>query len=120
MPATIQFNKAATEMLQGRQGGKLRMQINDGVLMVRPTDRKAGPHVLSEYQAGARGGISVQIEDKQLEKLGNLSDKTQFNVVPDKYGWFGLKPAGEGESEDGATAKVSIKAAGKSETSDAE
>ena len=119
MTATVQFNKAASDLLRGRQGNKLRMEIRDGTMFVRPTDRKAGPHVLTEYQEGARGGISVQIEDKQLEKLGgNIDDKSQFNVVKDKYGWFALRQ-GE-ESEDGANAKVSIKAAGKSDDSESQ
>lgn len=116
MSATLQFNKAASDLLRGRQGNKLRMEIRDGTMFVRPTDRKAGPHVLTEYQEGARGGINISIDDKQLEKLGgNVEDKSQFNVVKDKYGWFGLRQGEEGE--DGATVKVSMKA-GKSDDSE--
>ena len=120
MVATIQFNKAATELLQGRTGGKLRMSIDDGVMRCRPTDRKAGPHVLTEYQQGSRGGISVQIDDKQLEKLGGgLEHNTQFNVEKDKYGWFVLRP-NDGESTDGASAKISIKGGSKSDDATSE
>lgn len=108
MTATIQFNAAAKEMLEGRSGGKLRMEIRDGTMFVRPTDRKAGPHVLSEYVPHGKTGIAVNIDEKQLEKLsgGNLQDKSQFNVVKDKYGWFALRTDGEGN----ATATVSMKA----------
>ena len=98
MPTTLQFNKAATDLLQGRQGGKLRMEVRDGLMYVRPTDRKAGPHVLCEYKEGPRGGIAIDIEDKQIEKLAhNFENKSQFNVVKDKYGWFALKQDGEGD-----------------------
>jgi hypothetical protein len=122
MTATLQFNKAASELLQGRQGGKLRMEVKDGTIMVRPTDRKAGPHVLAEYKEGTRGGINVDIEDKQVEKLAhNFENKSQFNVVPDKYGWFALRQ-GDGEGGDGAmvSVKTSAKAGGEGSTGDAE
>lgn len=120
MPATLQFNKAATELLQGRTGGKLRMEIRDGTMFVRPTDRKAGPHVLTEYQQGARGSIMVQIEDKQAEKLGhNLENKSQFNVVKDKYGWFSLTQGEEAEGGARVTVKMS-NASGSTEDDTAE
>lgn len=93
---TIQFNAAATQAIQGRQGGKLRMEVRDGTLFIRPTDRKAGPHVLTELQSGGRGGksVSVQIDEKQLEKLGAnelLEHNAAFNLVEDKYGWYALR-----------------------------
>ncbi len=110
MTSSLQFNKAATDLLQGRQGGKLRMEIRDGTMFIRPTDRKAGPHVLTEYQEGSRGSIMVSLEDKQVEKLGaTLENKSQFNVVKDKYGWFALR---SGDGEDGADAKATIKVDG--------
>lgn len=118
MTAAIQFNTAARELLEGRDGGKLRMEIRDGTMFVRPTDRKAGPHVLSEYQPFGKSGIAVNIDDKQLEKLagGNLADKSQFHVVKDKYGWFALREDGEGD----AKATVSIKGSAAATDGDAE
>ncbi len=111
MTTTLQFNTAAASLLQGRKGGKLRMEMRDGTMFVRPTDRKAGPHVLTEYKTGARGLLAVDIEDKQVEKLQAgtaMSDKAQFNVVKDKYGWFSLNPAVEGDTSE-AKATLSIK-----------
>jgi hypothetical protein len=107
MSTTLQFNKAASELLQGREGGKLRMEVRDGTLFVRPTDRKAGPHVLCEYKEGSRGGINVDIEDKQVEKLAHqFENKSQFNVVADKYGWFALRQGDEGS--DGASVNIKM------------
>lgn len=113
MTTTLQFNTAAATLLQGRKGGKLRMEMRDGAMFVRPTDRKAGPHVLTEYTTGARGALAVEIEDKQVEKLQAgqaFADKAQFNVVADKYGWFGLRPTVEGDDVE-AKATLAIKSA---------
>jgi hypothetical protein len=89
------------------------MEVRDGTMFVRPTDRKAGPHVLCEYKDGPRGGIAVDIEDAQIEKLAHkFEDKSQFNVVKDKYGWFSLAPEGKGDDTD---AKVTIKDGGSSD-----
>lgn len=118
MPTTLQFNKAATDLLKGRTGGKLRMEVVDGTMRVRPTDRKAGPHVLCEYKEGSRGGINVDIEDKQAEKLAHqFENKSQFNVVKDKYGWFALRQGEAGE--DGASVTVKQMKADDSESSEA-
>lgn len=100
MAYSLQFNKAATDLIKGREGSKLRFDVRDGSMFIRPTDRKAGPHVLSEYQAGSRGGVMVSLDDKQAEKLAqNYDDKTQFTVVKDKYGWFALRADGEGDAQ---------------------
>lgn len=112
--ATIQFNSAATSALQGRSGGKLRMEVREGVMFVRPTDRKAGPHVLSEYRTHGKNGVAVDIDDKQFEKLAAgdiLADKAEFSVVKDKYGWFALR-AGDAEGAiEGSKATVNAAAA---------
>lgn len=113
MTTTLQFNTAAASLLQGRKGGKLRMEMRDGAMFVRPTDRKAGPHVLTEYKAGARGVLTVDIEDKQVEKLqagSTFTDKAQFNVIQSKYGWFTLAPATDGDEVE-AKATLAIKSA---------
>ncbi|HEX8348748.1 MAG TPA: hypothetical protein VF598_02195 [Hymenobacter sp.] len=117
MTATIQFNAAATTMLQGRTGSKLRIFAQDGELRVRPTDRKAGPWVLSEYRQHGQKGIAVDIDEKQLEKLGAgdiMAHQAQFNVVKDKYGWFALR---NGE-ESAERATISMKGGAKATKSD--
>lgn len=89
----ITFNATATSAIDGKSGGKLRLDVKDGTLCIRPTDRKAGPHVLSEMTKG-KDGVEVQISDKQLEKLGIgglLTEAASFTLVEDKYGWFALR-----------------------------
>jgi hypothetical protein len=89
----ISFNSTATSAINGKSGAKLRMDVKDGTLCIRPTDRKAGPHTLSEMAKG-KDGVAVEITDKQLEKLGAsnlLAEGAKFTLVEDKYGWFALK-----------------------------
>lgn len=108
MTATLSFNASATSAIQGRQGAKLRTEFRDGVLHVRPTDRKAGPHVLAEMQAKGRNGVAVEIDEKQIEKLKNaeaMKDGASFYVVPGKYGWFSLV---SGSAPDGNDSKVTL------------
>lgn len=107
----LTFNSQATSTVQGRKGGKLRLDVKDGTLFMRPTDRKAGPHVLTELQTKGKG-LSVEITDKHLEKLGAsdiLADASTFGMRPDKYGWFALT-AGDAEGNvEGAEVSVSTK-----------
>lgn len=111
----LNFNSAATQALSGRSGAKLRMEVRGDTMFIRPTDRKAGPHVLTEIKQHGKSGVSVTLEDKQVEKLaaaGILTDAAAFNVVADKYGWFALRAGTEGEeAANGAKATVSKKAA---------
>jgi hypothetical protein len=107
---TINFNAAATDAIRGRQGAKLRMEVKNGTVRVRPTDRKAGPHVLVELEQKGKSGVSVTMTDKQAEKLNAgdiLANAIAFNVVPDKYGWFALA-TGEGSEEKAAGAKATV------------
>ena len=107
MSATLQFNSAATSAIQGRSGAKLRTEFRDGVLHVRPTDRKAGPHVLTEMQAKGKG-ITIALDDKQVEKLQGgaaMAADTSFYVVPGKYGWFALQA---GDAPEGNDTKVTM------------
>jgi hypothetical protein len=111
----IQFNKEATDAIQGRKGGKLRIEVRDGTLFMRPTDRKAGPHVLAEIKGTKSKGVNVEITDKHLEKLGAseiLADASNFGLVADKYGWMALRQdvaADDKMAVEGAQATVSIK-----------
>jgi len=111
----VSFNKEATDAIHGRKGGKLRLEIKDNTLFMRPTDRKAGPHVLSELKGSKSKGVNIEITDKHLEKLGAgdvLADGSEYGLVADKYGWFALR---KDVSEDtkmavaGATASVTSK-----------
>jgi len=110
----ITFNNEATTAIHGRKGGKLRLEVKDGTLFMRPTDRKAGPHVLSEIQ-GKGKSVNVEITDKHLEKLGAsdlLAENAEFGLVADKYGWLALRKdvsADDKAAITGATATVSIK-----------
>lgn len=108
MTAILTFNSSATQAIQGRSGAKLRTEFRDGVLHVRPTDRKAGPHVLTEMQSKGRGGIAIELNDKQVDKLKNadaMADGANFYVVPGKYGWFALQA---GEAPEGNDTKVTL------------
>ncbi len=111
----ISFNKEATDAIHGRKGGKLRLEIKDGTLFMRPTDRKAGPHVLSELKGTKNKGVNIEITDKHLEKLGAgeiLADGGEFGLVADKYGWFALRQNVDAENKmavEGATATVTAK-----------
>lgn len=108
----LNFNSQATAAIQGRSGAKLRMDVRDGTLMLRPTDRKAGPHVLSEISVQGKGA-QVEITDKQLEKLGLsglLADASTFGLRSDKYGWFAMTSgaAAEGDTTVVEGAEVSV------------
>jgi hypothetical protein len=103
----LNFNAAAAELLRGREGAKMRVEFKNGELRARPTDRKAGPHVLVEHRPAGRNGIAISFDEKQAEKLGaSFSDAATYHVVKDKYGWFTLA-AGEAEGND---TKVTVKA----------
>jgi len=108
----VQFNKEATDAIQGRKGGKLRLEIKDNTLFMRPTDRKAGPHVLSELKGTKAKGVNIEVSDKELEKLGAsaiLADASEFGLKADKYGWYALTAAGTEGNVEGASATVAHK-----------
>lgn len=108
----ISFNNEATSAIHGRKGGKLRIEVRDGTLFMRPTDRKAGPHVLAELKGSKSKGVNVEITDKHLEKLGAseiLADTAAFGLKVDKYGWYAMTAADAEGNVEGASATVSIK-----------
>lgn len=121
----ISFNNEATQAIHGRKGGKLRVEVRDGTLFMRPTDRKAGPHVLAELKGSKSKGVNVEITDKHLEKLGAselLADATAFGLVQDKYGWIALRTDVAEDDKmaiTGAEATVSIKDEPVAETTEA-
>ena len=111
----LSFNDKATQAIHGRSGAKLRVDVRDGVLFLRPTDRKAGPHLLAEIKGSKSKGINVEITDKQLDKLAMakvLSDDATFGMVTGKYGWMGLVESPEADNAltiEGAQVTVSSK-----------
>jgi len=104
----LNFNSQASTSIAGRSGAKLRLAVKDGVMFIRPTDRKASPH-LAELKGSKNKGFSVEIADAQLEKLsaGNvLADAAAFGLRQDKYGWFALTEAGADNNVEGAEVSV--------------
>lgn len=107
---TLSFNAEATAAIHGRKGAKLRLDAKDGTLFMRPTDRKAGPHVLTEID-GKGKTVSISIADKQLEKLGVgalLADASTFGLVQDKYGWFAVRSVEDAGDKAIAGAEVTV------------
>lgn len=115
----INFNAAATQAINNTKGSKLRMEVRNGVLFVRPTDRKAGPHVLAELVVVGRGrNLAVNLDDGQLERLeaGNLlENNATYNLVEDKYGWFALRAGDEADEKTIEGASATVKASAKAE-----
>ncbi len=108
MKAILTFNSAATSLLGGR--GRSRVEFKDDSLRMRPTDRKAGPHVLADFTAKGKGS-QITIEGKQMDKLGaasQLTDGAEFHVAKDKYGWLALRSGEAPEGSDTAGAKVTV------------
>ena len=113
----LSFNAQATAAIHGRKGGRLRMDVKDGSLMLRPTDRKAGPHVLTELVTKGKG-VTVEINEKQLEKLGigdTLAAASTFGLRADKYGWFAMTTGAPAEGDTMAVEGAEVSVAEKAE-----
>jgi hypothetical protein len=107
----LNFNTQASSAISGRSGAKLRVAVKDGVLFVRPTDRKASPHLV-ELKGSKSKGLSVEIADALVEKMGAnsvIADASNFGLRPDKYGWFALTAAGAENNVEGAEVSVTSK-----------
>lgn len=113
LAAVLSFNPAAMAAFTAKTKGeeqfvKFRVAARDGVLMIKPTDRKAGPHVLPAVDKLGTGGGRMTIEGYELDKLGvDPGADTKFSVIPNKYGWFTLANENTEGALEGATAKVS-------------
>lgn len=110
----LSFNSAAVAafMAKSANGKRFRVQVKDGTLFLRPTDRVKGPHVFADYPSAPTAGSSlkVQLSDEQIDKLGiNLEQGNKFGIKEDRYGWFFLT-TDEGAGIEGAKASV-VKAA---------
>ena len=107
----LNFNILASAAIAASTGTKLRIQNRDGVMFIRPTDRKASPH-LAGLNGTASPGFSIEIPDAQLEKVAGtevLADASTFGLTAAKYGWYALTAAGSEGSVDGAEVSVSSK-----------
>ena len=107
----LNFNGAASAAIAERAGTKLRFQNRDGVMFIRPTARKASPH-LAELAGSKTKGFSIEIADSQLEKIvgtGVLADASTFGLTAAKYGWYALTATGSEGSIEGAEISVSSK-----------
>jgi hypothetical protein len=90
MRATLNLNASATLMMQGAQ--KVRVKVEDGLLMIKPTDRVCG-------KALPKGEKLVKLSRKNSStvKFGLRGDYaevlafgTSMGVAPAKHGWMVL------------------------------
>jgi hypothetical protein len=113
---TIVFNAKATEFMSEKSPTKVRVNASwNGTegLLLRPTTRKTGPHIMLPLEQKARGYV-VQIDEAVLEKMveeGMPSDFLQagerYSVMDETYGWVALLPGEEHEAAVGlATVQV--------------
>ena len=106
---TLSFNAPAVAAFDEKAGAgvKFRLDAKDGRLFLKPTDRKAGPHVFADYARSANG-IKINLEGHQLDKLGmaNFEAGQKFGIHADRYGWFYLVADGEEGSIQGAKASI--------------
>ena len=111
MAVTLNFNASAAQTIGANEATKLRLDSRDGVLFVRPTQRKAGPHALVQLNAKASGRLSVEIDDAVVERLGlqGLDVGQKFSVIQDRYGWYAIQPGEDHEKANGAKATLSRK-----------
>jgi len=91
----LSFNGNAVSAFLNKMPSSNRFRVanHDGVMFLRPTDRKKGPHVFADFMQTPQAGstLRVQLTDAQLDKLGiNIEQGQKFGVQQDRYGWFFL------------------------------
>jgi hypothetical protein len=106
MSLQLNFNAAAMEKITvGGKYDKVRVGSKDGVLRLRPTDRKIGaPMVEITARTSQRGGAVVEI-DEGLESTLGLSGYipgAKLTIVDDKYSWLAV-PVTEGSKTTGVS-----------------
>ena len=87
--ATLSLNTAARGLDRFSAATKVRAQVRDGVMFIRPTDRK------DEQLVDMNGG--------KLSIEGMEHPAGSYGLRADKYGWFALTPGHTGR---GASAKI--------------
>jgi len=118
MPTTtIVFNAKATEFMS--EGDPTKVRINASWkdspgLLLRPTNRKAGPHLMLPLTSRAKGYV-IEIDDAVLEKMHEegmpgdfLQAGERYSVIDETYGWVALLPGEDHEAAVG-TATISMK-----------
>ena len=95
--ATLTLNTAARNLDRFSGASKLRAQIRDGVMFIRPTERKARVNLKKDEQLVDVAGGKVSID-------GMDHPAGSYGLRADKYGWFALTPGHTGR---GASAKIS-------------
>lgn len=112
-PVTISFNGAAAAAfdLKHKDAHRFRVDVRNGTLFIKPTHRKVGPHVFTDYVRGngERGGLKVTIEGAQMDKLKDLTPLeagNKYAVQEDRYGWFYLTSEDSEGALAGAKASV--------------
>lgn len=94
--ATLTLNTAARGLDRFSGASKIRAQVRDGVMFIRPTERKARVNLKKDEQLVDIAGGKVSIEG--LEHPAGT-----YGLRADKYGWFALTPEHKGK---GAAAKI--------------
>lgn len=98
---TVNLNKNATALMGSAT--KVRVRINEGVLQVRPTDRKSAVGL-------PKGEILVDLREKkqavrslrftipaEVAEAGMVAEGVQFLTVTGKHGWIALRGATQDE-----------------------
>jgi hypothetical protein len=83
--AHLSLNSAARGLAKFAQAPKVRAKVLDGVMFIRPTDRKARVNL----------GKDEQLVDTQNGKIvleGVDHAEGTYGLRADKYGWFALTP----------------------------
>jgi hypothetical protein len=121
-PVTLSFNGAAAAAFDAKHADahRFRVDVRNGTLFIKPTHRKVGPHVFTDYvrSTSERGGLKVTIEGSQLDKLKDLSPLEagqKYAVQEDRYGWFYLTSEDAEGALAGAKASVLMRKAAKAE-----
>ena len=94
--ATLTLNTAARGLDRFSAATKVRAQVRDGVMFIRPTDRKARVNLKKDEQLVDMNGGKLSIE-------GMEHPAGSYGLRADKYGWFALTPGHTGR---GASAKI--------------
>ena len=96
--ATLTLNTAAREQDRFAGVSKIRAQVRDGVMFIRPTDRKAPVNLKKDEKL-------VDLSSGKIEIQGMEHPAGTYGLRADKYGWFALTPDHKGR---GASAKISV------------
>lgn len=94
--ATLTLNTAARGLDRFSAATKVRAQVRDGIMFIRPTDRKARVNLKKDEQLVDMNGGKLTIE-------GMEHPAGSYGLRADKYGWFALTPGHTGR---GAAAKI--------------